>query len=164
MSCKRVSGLISDYVDGNLAGPVRAELESHLESCAQCSSELNATRKMLASLAGLGGLQSPIDCWSGVQGRVAAIDAGRSPWWRWVLRPVVAAPAVAAMALLALFLMWPVAEQVPMASDRAYAPEYSYYIGAHSHLQRKQAFADPDTVFIKAELQKATLVSEAEVE
>lgn len=162
MNCKDVSGLISDYVDGNVPGTVETELESHFECCPACSSDLKSTRRMLESLAGLRGMQSPVDCWPGVQCRVAGMDAGRSLWWRWFVRPVVAAPAFGVAAVLALSLMWPVAEQPPVASDKMYAPEYSYYIGAHSRLQGGQAFADPDAVFIKAELQRATLVSEAD--
>ena len=115
---------------------------------------------MVAALSGLGELKSPVDCWPGVRERIRPLERRSVPWWRWVLKPVVAAPAAAAVGLLALALMWPMGQQ-PLASDDAFAPEYSYYIAAHSHLQRGQTFADPDAVFVKAEMQKASLVSEA---
>lgn len=162
MNCRYATGLISEYVDGTLADSVKAELELHFDECAACTAEVAATRRIVASLGSLGGQRSPVDFRAGVQARVIAVEQARAPWWRWVFRPIVAAPAAAVMAILALLLVWPIADQAPMATDKAYAPEYSYYIGAHSHLQRRQAFADADTIFAKAELQKASLVSEAE--
>lgn len=161
MNCEYVSGLISEYVDGNLDEATKAELDSHFDGCEACSAELDSTKRLIASLSGLGGLRSPVDCWAGVQTRIGVIEAAKRAWWRWVLRPVIAAPAAAVMALLALFLLWPLTEQAPMASDKTFAPEYSYYIGAHSHLQGRQALVDRDAVFIKGEMQKASLVSEA---
>lgn len=160
MNCKNASGLISEYVDGCLEGDTRTELESHIAGCSSCSAELASTRNVVAALGAMGGLRSPVRCWDRVEARIAAVERQRAQWWRWLVKPVIAAPAAAVMALLALFLMWPLVDAGPAISDAAYAPEYSYYIGAHSHLQRRQAFADPDAVFIKAEMQRASLVSE----
>jgi len=159
MKCKRASELISDYLDGRLAEPARQEFESHLADCSYCASEVEAASELLASLSSLSGRRSPVDCWSGVRAAISAHQRAATPWWHWVVRPVVAAPAAAVAVALAVFLMWP-SGNVPMASDKA--SEYSYYIGAHSHLQRQQTFADPDVVFVGAELQKASLVASTE--
>ena len=36
MSCQAYEGLIGDYVDGTMDEALRAELESHLTTCASC--------------------------------------------------------------------------------------------------------------------------------
>lgn len=159
MKCKRASELIPDHLGGWIAEPEDQEFESHLADCSYCASEVEATRELLVSLSSLSGRRSPVDCWSHVRATISSPQRATTPWWRWVVRPVVAAPAAAVTVVLALFLMWP-SGNAPMASDKA--SEYSYYIGAHSHLQRQQAFADPDVVFVGAELQKASLVASTE--
>lgn len=161
MNCKEVSGFVSEYVDGCLAGSVQRDFEHHLETCAHCAGEVDATRRLLASLGSLSGQRSPVDCWDHVRASIKSRPADRLRWWRWALRPVVAAPAAAVVAALVALLVWPFGN-APTASDKAFAPEYSYYIGAHSHLQRQQAFADPDVAFVRAELQKASLVASSE--
>lgn len=160
MNCKHVSSLISEYVDGKLTSLIRAEVESHIKDCKICAEELKTTRAVVAALGGMGGLRSPVDCWPEVQGRVDAISLARTQWWHWIARPVVFAPAAVMIAILAIFVLRPLPNHAPMKSDKVVMSEYSYYIGAHSNFQRRQTFADPDMVFIKAELQKANLVSE----
>lgn len=159
MNCKRVSSILSGYVDGNLADPTSSEVESHLQGCEVCSAELRKMKGMVAALASMGRMQSPLDCWPGVRDRIEAPSAAGLHWWGWITRPVVFAPAALVIALLALMLARPLTSphSVP---DKALVSEYGYYIGAHSELQRRQPFADPDTVFIMGELQKASLVTE----
>lgn len=159
MNCEELTDHTSQYLSGNLPDPIKEQFEAHLNGCEICASEVKALREVVSSLRALGGQSSPVDLCAGVQARVIMIERARSAWWRWALKPIVAAPAAAVMAALAFFLFWPAA--APTASDKTFAPEYSYYIGAHSHLQRHQAFSDPDMVFAKAELQKASLVSDA---
>ena len=161
MRCKDAAGSMSDYLAGSLAETAAAELESHLACCPACAAEVSRTRRRVASLTSLSGERSPIDLWAGARARIMAAQTVKALWWRWVIRPVVAAPTAAVMALLALFILWP-SPDAPM--DKAFAPEYTYYIGAHSHLQRQQAFVDPDVVFVGAELQKSSLVANSEVE
>ncbi len=161
MNCKYVSGLISEYVDGNLTQAEAAEFEAHVSDCPSCSAELEATADLVASLSGLGGLRSPTSSWAGIQSRVAGLDTTGTPWWRWVLRPVVAAPTAAVLALVGISLLLPLGGRDSLDLNTAVAKEYSYYIAAHSGLQRAQMFADPDAVFIVSEVQKAELLSGA---
>jgi len=118
--------------------------------------ETGDVAKLLASLTSLGRRKCPVDMWNGVYARITADRQGRRSWWRWALRPVVAAPTAAVAALMAMFIYWP---SPGVAMDKAFAREYTYYIGAHSHLQRQQAFVDPDVVFVRAELQKSRLMA-----
>lgn len=161
MNCKTALGLVSDYLGGRLVESTKQDFESHIGSCPECASEVRATDDLLASLSSLSVSRSPVDCWDHVRRSILAEAQVRTPWWHWAMRPVVAAPAAMVMAVLALFLFWP-SHDAPAPSDTARAPEYAYYIGAHSRLQRQQAFADPDVVFVGAEVQKASLIASAE--
>ncbi len=160
MNCKEVTELISEYLDGKLGVADRREFESHLDTCRACASEVASTKEMLSSLRSLANQKSPVDVWQRVRAEVTTKEAKRGLWWRWVLRPVVAAPALAAAAAIAALLAWPSGD-VPMASDKQFAPEYRNYIGAHSHALRQEAFADPDVVFVGAEVEKASLVEDS---
>jgi anti-sigma factor RsiW len=161
MNCKTALGLVSDYLGGRLAESAKQDFESHIGCCPGCASEVKAMNRLLASLSSLSAERSPVDCWDHVRTCILAEAHKRVPRWHWVLRPVVAAPAAMVMAVLVLFLLWP-SHEAPVAPDSALAYEYAYYIGAHSHLQRQQAFADPDVVFVGAEVQKASLIASAE--
>ena len=152
MKCKRVSGLVSEYLDGGLTEATKQDFELHIGCCPKCESEMKATKLLLASLASLSGQRSPVNCWAQIRPSIMERSRERTPWWQWALRPVLVAPAAMAMAILALFLWWPSAE-APVASNS----EYKSYIMAHSDLQRQQALADTDVVFVVAELQKASL-------
>jgi anti-sigma factor RsiW len=157
MKCKRVLGLVSDYLGGQLTESTKQDFELHIDCCPACASEVKATSGLLASLSSLSGKRSPVDCWNGVRTCILVERREMTPWWRSVMRPVVAAPAAVAMAVLALFLLWP-SPQASVASSG----EYSNYIEAHSVLQRQQALADPDVVFVVAELEKASLMPSVE--
>jgi hypothetical protein len=113
--------------------------------------------KLLASLASLGRRKCPVELWDGVYARITAERQARRLSYRWTLRPVVAAPLAAAAALMAMLIFWPAPQT---AMDRTFAREYTCYIGAHSHLQRQQAFVDPDVVFVRAELEKSRLMAD----
>lgn len=160
MNCREISELISEYIDGQLGDIPRREFESHIEACESCAAEVASTKQMLSSLGSLSSQRCPVDMWQRVRAEVRTVPPRSTPWWRWILRPAVAAPAFALAASLAVFLVWPSAD-IPQASDKKFAPEYRYYIGAHSHAQREEAFADPDVVFVGAEMQKASLVEDS---
>ena len=68
--------MFSDYIDGVLPTPARAELEEHLAGCAACSAELERLRKTLGALAGLGKIETP-DLGKRVTETIARRSAGR---------------------------------------------------------------------------------------
>jgi len=43
--CREILELLSDYIDGDCAPPVRALVESHLADCANCLAFLNTLKK-----------------------------------------------------------------------------------------------------------------------
>ncbi len=53
MNCRRVSHLISAYVDGELTGVEMLEVRKHLSACSECASEYESLRSTKALLAGL---------------------------------------------------------------------------------------------------------------
>jgi anti-sigma factor RsiW len=159
MNCTDIASLTSDYVSNSLGEAIRAEIESHLVDCPTCRADVDAARDLLISLASLGGQKPPTHLWDGVYARITSDHEAKRVWWRWALRPIVAAPTAAAAALLAITLLWP-SGQAPM--DDAFAREYTYYIGAHYRLQRQQTFIDPDVALVRAEVQKSALIGSAE--
>ena len=161
MNCKDVVGCISEYVDGLLSMSKVRDIEAHFAECSECRNELKSTQEMIASLSSLSGQKSPVDCWDSVRASIQPMRQRKPVWWRRALRPVFAVPAAGLVAILVIFLAWPTGN-TPVVSDKAYASEYNYYIGAHSRLQRQQAFVDPDVVYMRAELQKASLATSAE--
>ncbi len=84
MECRRAEELFSDHLDGTLHEILHAELDTHLESCADCRALRGALAEVVAALRAYPELEAP----SGLSARAAraALDA------RW--RPPVARPAV----------------------------------------------------------------------
>lgn len=165
MNCKKVTGLMSDYIDDTLSDTVRIELEMHVQVCEDCSRELSLMQDMLVSLQSLSGLKSPVDCWSEVQARISRRESVWSVVLHCVMRPSVAAPAFALGILLAIFLVWPSPmdesplEQARVPSLRtstAANTELISFIGAHNRVEHEQDYTDPDVTFIAAEMERAT--------
>lgn len=48
--CEEVRGLSSDYIDGDLDGPVAAKVDSHLAWCGPCSAFINTLKATVALL------------------------------------------------------------------------------------------------------------------
>lgn len=157
MNCKKVADLMSDYMDECLSDKMRVDLEMHMQECSRCKEDLRAMDAMLTNLRSLSGQRSPVNCWAGVRERIVERETSRLSWFAWILRPAIAAPVLALGLLLAVFLAWPSSIENTRTNSLVSDAEYSRYIGAHSNLQRQQAFADPDVTFITAELEKASL-------
>lgn len=160
MKCKDAMNVMSDYLDDGVSIAVRLDFEAHIRECSACRSELAAMRCLLASLNGLSGKKSPVDCWTSIRTQIYQCGNHKKSWVYWALRPWVAAPTVFAAVAIVGVLMWPhsIDEPVgPNVSNILSASEYSQYIGAHSRVQRQQVFTDPDVKFIAAELETANV-------
>ncbi|MGC8863190.1 MAG: anti-sigma factor family protein [Armatimonadota bacterium] len=160
MNCSRARKNISDYIDGSLPHRSRCEYEAHISRCRECANELDATRKMLSSLSSLAVRGSSVDLWPRLsQAILEPVSPG--PFWRLLVRPVVAAPAAALAAALAVMLFLPTQRMTPPSDVSVAIPEYAHYIAAHARSQRQQVFADPDVSFVAAELERARLIDAA---
>lgn len=51
MTCARIEELLSAYLEGELAAPERAEVESHLGSCRECAELAGLMRETMAAAA-----------------------------------------------------------------------------------------------------------------
>ncbi|HUY13174.1 MAG TPA: zf-HC2 domain-containing protein [Terriglobia bacterium] len=55
MTCKNLEGLITEYLEGALSPPARADFEAHLAACPDCRKRLDETRALIAASHDLGG-------------------------------------------------------------------------------------------------------------
>jgi len=155
MNCKKIAELTSDYIDDCLPVATRKQIDAHTSACPACAALVEEMRDMLHGLRSLSGRTESVDCWGGVRERILCAEIERRPWARLLLRPVIAAPALAAASLALVLAILPMQTREPVGQDPASFPGYATYVSAHSGAQRQQAFADPDVVFIAAELEKA---------
>ncbi|MCE5314295.1 MAG: zf-HC2 domain-containing protein [Armatimonadota bacterium] len=162
MICKKCAAVMSDYIDENLAGHVCLEFETHIAQCPHCAAELAAMENLLASLKSLSCCQAPMDCRQSVMSKIKT-QKQQSARESWLLRPIYAVPAFAALMILVLLLILPahLSDQPAAVNNIVPIPEYASYISAHSRAQRQQALSDPHVTFIAAELEKASLTTDS---
>jgi anti-sigma factor RsiW len=101
MTCDSVFDQLASYLEGELAEPLRLELEAHAASCAACGSLLADVNNIRHDAAALPMLEPSHDLWTGIAARIDApvtsLDgvrqarpAARRAW----LRPSLAAAAL----------------------------------------------------------------------
>ena len=83
MDCRRAEELFSDHLEGNLHPILRAELDSHLDGCADCRTLRAALAEAVEALRSIPEIDAP----SGLAERAAAAALARP-------RPVVVRPAI----------------------------------------------------------------------
>jgi anti-sigma factor RsiW len=152
MSCKLIRKHLSDYVDRELTPSLDHQVSVHLETCDACREEARALGAMVAASAALGNRAIPRDVTGAVMSRISSRPAS-APWWRRVLRPVLAAPVGAiAATLLILALFWPHppsgnGTMVSSATDHEISMAEDYAI-----FRSEQAFSGGEGVLLYAEL------------
>jgi hypothetical protein len=84
------------YVLGELAPEVREQFEDHYFDCAECASDLKALASLMAAGKAV--------CEEGFSAEIAIPDkrTEKAGWFTW-LRPIVAVPAIAALAGILIF-------------------------------------------------------------
>jgi anti-sigma factor RsiW len=102
---------LSEYLDGELAGAERRELETHLASCSECRAVLDDLRAVVRKAGALADRPPAGDLWPGIaerigvgRTRVVDLDAARrarAPRRLQVAWPQLVAAAVALMAMSA---------------------------------------------------------------
>jgi hypothetical protein len=58
-TCDQVEARLSDYLDGLLAGPERAEFEMHADSCPNCATLLASVRSLVGEMRAMEELETP---------------------------------------------------------------------------------------------------------
>jgi anti-sigma factor RsiW len=88
MDHERVRTLLSLYVEGDLAGEEREEVESHLSQCEECAREVRSLERMHETLGGLAEVEAPLGFRDAVWRKIDA-EPG---WRRWLRRLVLLTP------------------------------------------------------------------------
>jgi hypothetical protein len=70
---------LSEYLDGELAPSVRAELERHLLHCADCEATLADIRRVVGRAGSLVDREPPHDLWPGIAQAIGATPPGGAP-------------------------------------------------------------------------------------
>lgn len=97
---QRIDSSLWLYVDGQLDAPQRADLEAHLERCAECRAECEALRFSQAQVAWLKLPDvAPTQTWLQAQQRGNILRPQRTLWSRWAM-------ATAALILLVGTAVW----------------------------------------------------------
>ncbi len=97
--------VINDFVDNALAPAQQAEVERHLEECAECRAVVNDLREIRAAARTLDPRDPPARAWSRLE-RAITLEANHAaaPVWTGLFRPAVlgwlAAAAVLALAVV----------------------------------------------------------------
>jgi hypothetical protein len=68
---------LSEYLDDELSPEERATVDAHLQTCAQCRSDLDALRGVMARAATLHDAAPESDLWPGVAARIDGTPVGR---------------------------------------------------------------------------------------
>ena len=84
-ACGKIKGLLSTYLEGELAPEERPEVEEHLEQCANCRTDLELLRRTVHALHSLPDLPAPAGILKGVRNGMEPL-----PWHRRLARAVTA--------------------------------------------------------------------------
>ena len=106
MRCHEYKRWLSPYLDGVLEVSQRADLETHLRGCPNCTHDLDSLKTLQGLLRGLGKIEAPKDLLSGVHAKLTA-----QPWWKRLFAgwPFVLPQHGLAVALTAMLVVFVVA-------------------------------------------------------
>lgn len=157
MKCAKVRELISADADGLVSPRVHEELSAHIAVCDSCKREYETTTRMLAEVSELGNRKAPVDMWPVVQVRIEDTEHARQGIFGRlltpVLRPIIAVPAVAAIAAATFITVHTLKEPSRAPQQYARSSEVAAYYEEFSEFRSTQGFGDNSTV-VAAQLEK----------
>lgn len=166
--CKRISELISDYVDGTVSPADERLVSEHIAACEDCKRAVARTRMLVSQLGGLKA-EVPFDLWSGVSRRISEKQDQKSTRGRllglsgW---KAVAIPLAAAAAAALIFTVRVPESTVPTQGNKPASPqqqvtqaapvssEYNAYLQAYSRFRASQSLSDRAAINAAARLQR----------
>jgi hypothetical protein len=88
-SCEETETRLSDYLDGTIRPPTRAELDAHAEICASCAALISKVSTLVSSLEKLGPLVEPPSLTSAILDATLGPRRKKTYWKAWFgwLRP-----------------------------------------------------------------------------
>lgn len=114
MDCERIKSLLSDWLDGSIAGSDLAEVTAHLRECRPCSAEAEGLKGTIALLRGLPPVKAPPELMEKVRLGIGQERASRPLWKKLFLPAHVKIPLeAAAVVLLFLLVVATQKEQLP---------------------------------------------------
>ncbi|HUK82588.1 MAG TPA: zf-HC2 domain-containing protein [Verrucomicrobiae bacterium] len=105
MNCSQVANDLSAYVDGELTATREAEIDAHIDQCAQCRARVAELRKLSEGVAGLPKLQPQPRFLAEVKDKIRAGETGRLSWIDVLFRPYWPKVPIEALALIAVLVM-----------------------------------------------------------
>jgi len=148
MTCDRVLGLLSPYLDGELDGAVKAEFEAHLSVCRECADLLARMRAAVAAFSGF----PEVEPGPGLRRKLLAIPSRASrlrdraaALFRPALQPIWAA-AMGVLLLIGVYIALPnkglINRTISQGLHRGFASVERLYVKAGSVTDRIGAFAN----------------------
>jgi hypothetical protein len=102
-NCGKIQQELSAYLDGELTPSLRAEVETHLTSCAQCRQELSEMQTLATGVAALSNLKPTPQFLADVRRKIARAEKpGPLDWRDYVLRPLWLKVPLEAAALIVI--------------------------------------------------------------
>lgn len=75
MTQEHVTDRLSDFMDGNLDGAAKREVEDHLKQCATCLGVLRDLEHVVGAARSLGPIDPPRDLWASVQDGIVRVGS-----------------------------------------------------------------------------------------
>jgi hypothetical protein len=123
LKCEQVWLLISDYVDGELLAPVRAEVDLHLTTCTRCTAVLAGTKNLVRLYGDERMFSVPLDFSPALHRRLSQQSRlERGAAFTWALSLAGAGLATAAMLLFSLPRFEQPTLRAPMSQPALRAP------------------------------------------
>jgi len=102
------------YLDGRLAASERVAVESHLESCLECRTQVAELRRLLEVLEEWPAAEPSASFAAELQRRLDAAAQPASWWGRLQVRPIYAGALAVVLAAAALITLWPPSQPEPV--------------------------------------------------
>jgi hypothetical protein len=123
LKCEQVWLLISDYVDGEVLAPVRAEMDRHLMTCTRCTAVLAGTKNLVQLYGDERMFSVPLDFSPALHRRLSQqARPERGAAFTWAVSLAGAGLAAAAMLLFSLPRFQQPAMRAPMSQPALRAP------------------------------------------
>lgn len=123
LKCEQVWLLISDYVDGEVAAPVRADMDRHLITCTRCAAVLAGTKNLVQLYGDERMFSVPLDFSPALHRRLSQqARPERGAAFTWMLTLAGASLATAAMLIFSLPRFTPPTLRAPMSQPALRAP------------------------------------------
>jgi hypothetical protein len=105
MNCQQIESELSAYLDGELSGPLLAEVEQHVAGCASCQARVGELRKIVAGVSALPKIRPSPQFLTDVRRKIARGERpNERTWFDTLFEPVWLKVPLEAVALIAILV------------------------------------------------------------